>query len=403
MSIKERGNTWLIRIYLGRDKATGKRLEYNETVRGSVEEAAARHEELQEKLASGTLLVPSKMTVEELNEHHCKVVRNEVSPRHLFDLRARFDLNVKNIIGHIAIGDVTGEHIKKVIDTLLDRGLSPNTVRGVYASVKAVFMRAAKDKLISECPFKGVKMPKANPTEVTYLAYDEAVRFDSVKWLYWYGSAFVFQLHTGLRNQELLALRWEDVDFERATLHVRRACVWINAGFKKYGPPKTRKSKRLIPLDGEHIRLLKTHRENQKTWVEGRRRQGLPYYDEGLIFATRDGRTPAMSIPRHTFRAMLRRAGINRKIRWYDLRHTYATYMIDMGCNLIYLAKLMGTSVKLLEDTYVHVIADRQREVAAAFVKQVPISMTQKNTEGKTPETLEQTEELPTNEDDQPE
>jgi integrase len=375
MSIKERGNsTWLVRIYLGRDKLTGKRQEYNETIHGSYEEALTREEELKEMAASGQLLARPQMTVEELFERHCRSVRNEVSPGTIHNIRDRFNRYVKTLIGQMGVGDVTTEHIKMIIDGMLDRKLAPNTVRGVYIAIQMVFSRAVKNKLLSVTPLKDIKIPKARMDEATYLTYEETSRFDAIKTLFWYGFAFILQIHTGLRNQELMALRWEDINLEDATLHVRRACVWLSSVFKMYGPTKTTKSDRYIPLEPEQIKLLRTHQARQKAWIEKRRRKGLSYYDEGLIFATRDGRTPCMSVIRRTFKAMLCEAKIYRAVRWYDLRHTYATYMIDMGHNLIYLAKLMGTSVKMLEETYVHIIFKRQREAAIGFVKRVPIS-----------------------------
>lgn len=383
MSIKARGeNSWLIRVYIRRDKNTGKRIEYNETFHGSYEEATDREEELKEKATTGKLFAQPKMTVEELYERHYKVVRNFVSPRQIYTIREHYKYYVKNVIGHMNIDDVQTDHINLVIDEMLDHGLSTNMARKVYSTMNTVFNRAVKNKLLTQNPLDEVDVPKYIKNEVNYLTYEEAIRFDKVKSFFWYGSAFVFQLHTGLRNQEVMALRWSDIDFERCTLHVQRACVWLGSLFIEYGPTKTSKSNRFLPLDPEQIKLLRLHEANQKMWIEKRRQQGLTYQDESLIFATKDGRTPCIMVPRYNFKAMLRRAGINRSLRWYDLRHTYATYMMDSGVDSIYLAKLMGTSVKLLEETYVHVIPERQREATAAFVQKVPISMPQVIIEG---------------------
>jgi integrase len=115
---------------------------------------------------------------------------------------------------------------------------------------------------------------------VNSLTVEEAKAFVLAKGNLRYGRAFVFQLHTGLRNQELMALIWDDVDFEKGTLRVERACKWVGGHFEEIGPPKTERSNRVIELEPEHLDLLREQLRVQQEAVETSRKQQSPYGED---------------------------------------------------------------------------------------------------------------------------
>ncbi|MFL6257376.1 MAG: tyrosine-type recombinase/integrase [Pyrinomonadaceae bacterium] len=158
-------------------------------------------------------------------------------------------------------------------------GLSPSTVRIVRNALKAAFNYALDEKIIAENPVIRTKLPPARESRANSLTIDEAVAFVAVKDHFWYGVAFVFQLHTGLRPQELLALVWEDVDFEQGTLRIERACKWVAGRCVGFGPPKSKRSSRIIGLAPEHLELLRQHFEKQQKVIKNRKAKDDPYGD----------------------------------------------------------------------------------------------------------------------------
>jgi integrase len=227
------------------------------------------------------------------------------------------------------------------------------------------------------------------------LTIEEAWAFVSVKDLFWYGDAFAFGLQTGLRPEELMALIWGDVDFDEGVIRIERACKWIEGVFTGFGPVKTRRSERIIELAPEHIEFLITRWEKQNHHISARIQAGLSYGEPkvlewirkersrqqhqyqhtNLIFPTRRGNVPNSSVVRASFKKMLRRAGLTGarlEVRLYDLRHTHATILLTLGFPDHEVAKRLGHTVDMLNNTYAHQYKGRQRKASSLFVKLIP-------------------------------
>lgn len=275
-------------------------------------------------------------------------------------------------------------------------GLMPMTVSGVRGALSAVFKFALEEGFIAENPVSKTKIPPLPLPYVNPLSIEEAWAFTSVKDFFWYGNAHVFDLQTGLRPQELMALIWDDVDFEEGTIRIERACIWLNSVFTEFGKVKCRRSERVIELAPEHIEFLKDHQDNQNThiremtkvglwkgepkifdWIKDKRpRQEHLYKNTNLIFPNRSGYVPNMHSPRRDFKAMLKRAGLTDRrleVRWYDLRHTHATFLLTMGEPPHEVAARLGHTVDVLFHFYAHVLKGRQRKASKHFVNLVPL------------------------------
>jgi integrase len=214
----------------------------------------------------------------------------------------------------------------------------------------------------------------------------------------WYGSAFTFDLQTGLRPEELMALIWDDVDATGMTLRIERACKWYGTGCKGLGKVKSKRSDRLIELSKDHISFLQGHREKMKRhaaemkkagkwlgepfvidWVNSfRPRQSYRYRNTELIFPSRLGSIPNATVPRLSFHRLLRASGLTGdrlKARWYDLRHSHATYLLTLGIPPHEVAARLGHSVEVLNKVYAHVLEGRQRRASSLFLSIVPVEI----------------------------
>lgn len=275
-------------------------------------------------------------------------------------------------------------------------GLGVHTVRRVRDCLGALFNFAVDIQLTPSSPVRKTRVPPAPRSTVNPLTFEEAWAFTSVKDRVWYGNAHVFDLHTGLRPQELMALIEDDIDFGTGKLRIERACKWLGGRFVGFGPVKTRASERVIELAPEHLEFLRTHLEKLKghaeerskddrwcgepkveEWLQRYRyRQRHLYKNTNLIFPSRRGNVPHIIAPRKSFQAMLRYMGLaggRLKVRWYDLRHTHATLLLTLGVPDHEVAARLGHSVKTLNETYAHVLPERQRLASSFFVSLLPL------------------------------
>jgi len=171
----------------------------------------------------------------------------------------------------------------------------------------------------------------------------------------------VTALATGLRQGELLGLRWGDLDLDaRKTLHVRHSLARVE-GKLELLEPKTDRSRRTVVLPEVVITALRAHRTRQRM---DRLLAGSRWMDTGHVFATTVG-TPldAASVTR-SFQRLLDRAGLPR-CRFHDLRHAAATFLLAQGFTLEDVKNLLGhSSIVLTSNTYGHVLEQRQQQVA---------------------------------------
>ena len=167
----------------------------------------------------------------------------------------------------------------------------------------------------------------------------------------------------GLREGELLGLKWDDVDLESGTLQVRRTLSDTRSGYV-FEPPKNGKG-RSIKLTHTASEARRGHLERQLEEIDGR---GYDYQDQGLIFPSRKG-TPmnARNLTARSFKPMLKHARLP-DIRLHDLRHTCATLMLWEGVHIKLVQELLGhATISITLDTYSHLLPGMGEEAAGAM------------------------------------
>ncbi len=162
---------------------------------------------------------------------------------------------------------------------------------------------------------------------------------------------------TGMRLGELLAMRWSHVDWHRGQYFVKES------RYKgRFVEPKSASSKRAINLPQTLLEVLRTHKARQS---ENRLQVGEAYQDHDLIFCTALG-TPLDrgNVVKREFWLLLRQAGL-RRIRFHDLRHTFATLLIDQRESPKYIQAQLGhASIQVTMDRYRHLLPDVNQQAA---------------------------------------
>ena len=173
------------------------------------------------------------------------------------------------------------------------------------------------------------------------------------------GALYVLALTTGMRQGELLALPWRDVDLAQGKIQVRGTLQRNGV----VAEPKTGKGRRQITLPAFVADALKRHRVRQN---EERPAAGPAWTDRGLVFTNNvGGHLDANNLRHRAFPKLLDRAGVPR-IRFHDLRHSAATLLLGLGTNPKVVQELLGHSqISVTLDTYSHVLPNMQRDAMA--------------------------------------
>jgi integrase len=372
MGIQTRGKSHTIKITLGYHPVTGQRLYYTETFKGAKRAARLREAELIIQARDKKLVPSSEITFGECFNRYCDEARLRLSISRFKSTEDMIRRYLLPSIGDRRLKDLVKGDFQKVYDSMTARGLSPYTVHTVHGIARAVVTWVLEKKLLSEDILRGVKLPKTPKVKPEYLNYEEMQDFFDEAPNYWYGNAFKLQFVTGLRNQELMALMWEDVDLENGKVQIRRACIW-GVKFRGFKGTKTGEE-RTIALDTPAINLLKRVKAAQEAHIKLRRSSGLSYGNERLVFCTKDGRVPNIGVVRKCFKIILKKIGITRRFRWYGARHTHATHLLDnQGANPRMIANRMGHSPEMLFRTYGHEMEGQQLEALAKISSRVTL------------------------------
>lgn len=222
------------------------------------------------------------------------------------------------------------------------------------------FNDALKWNLITRNVCDLVDTPRVPKHEMKVFSSEQAQQFLEVAKGDPLEALYVVALTTGMRQGELLALKWDDIDFSHGKLQVQRTIARItNKGFT-ISEPKTPKSRRSINLTPLAIESLKQHRIRQH---EHRLLAGPEWDEQGWVFANALGRPiEAGNMMRRSFLPLLAKAELP-KIRFHDLRHSTATLLLSMGTHPKIVQELLGHSqISMTLDTYSHVLPSLQED-----------------------------------------
>jgi integrase len=271
-------------------------------------------------------------------------------------------------LGGIRLDRLDRDDVARWLDRMAALGdLSWRSIQICRTVLRAALADAVEEGLLRRSPAARVPMPRAvakppKQKEVDAWSDEQVARFLSVSADHRWAIAFRLGVLYGLRRSEALALKWDDVDTSKRTLRIDEGLVAVTKG-AVWSDTKNARSRRVIPLDGETLRILAHHRREQA--VE-RLAAGATWEDYDLIVATHVGR-PVM--PRSLDRALellVSEAELPR-LTSHGLRHTAATHMVrgarDVG-ELRAVADVLGHSPDMLMKVYAHALPESTRAVA---------------------------------------
>ena len=291
-------------------------------------------------------------------ETHCKP-NIRTSTQSGYEDRIR--LHIKPELGEIPLNRLTQNDLQQFYARLkksgrktrteyYGEGLSDRMVRMCHATCRSALQRAVQDGLIRTNPAEGCKLPPKKAREMQVLARDELQRFLIQAKAEGYYELFLLDLATGLRRGELLALQWDDLDFETGVLTISKQ-VSLVRGKIVMSIPKTKSSIRKLVLPPAVVQVLREYRKS----VHSRWMFPSPVLEDLPL-------NPGSVYDR--LQLILEHANC-KQVRFHDLRHTFATLALQNGMDVKTLSAIIGhISSATTIDIYSHITGAMQRQAA---------------------------------------
>ena len=257
------------------------------------------------------------------------------------------------ILGKHKLKDLSVEQIEECYQILQQQGASVRTIRFAHSILHRCFKDAVIRGVIGYNAAHGARLPKKPHQEMAILDEYQAMQFLIAAKNSRHYALFNLAIKTGMRQGELLALRWSDLDLRKGIIRVQRQVQRITKQGMVFMAPKTRSGRRTIPLGDEMLQLLRQHWEKQQL---EKARAGDRWHDLDLIFPSTIGTPQSTSNLVSEFKDVLQQAGL-RRIRFHDLRHTAASLMLNSNVPAFVVSMILGRSKPSTTlDIYGHLI-----------------------------------------------
>ena len=272
------------------------------------------------------------------------------------------------------------EHIEAFYAKMQASGSKPATAHQVHRTFRAALNEAVRRGHLGKNPVQLAKAPKTGDYEVEPYTVQEVQRLLKTAAKYRNSARWAVALALGLRQGEVLALKWEDVDLDGGYLVVRRSrhrpqyahgcsepcgrkagyCPQRRRTNPEVSTTKSRAGRRSVGLPPQLVDLLRAHRKAQEAEREA---AGDRWEENGLVFPDEHGRSPSHRRDWAEWKALLAEAQV-RDGRLHDARHTAATVLLILGVPERAVMGLMGWSTTAMTARYQHMVDAVRTDIA---------------------------------------
>lgn len=283
--------------------------------------------------------------------------------------RSRYNNHIKSVLGETKLQKIEKREIVKLQQNLAQK-LSASTTNSVIVLLKTVLNAAVDDEIIIKNPATSVKplrmddRPKASETIHRALTREEQQAFIQEAKQEWLYEFFCFSLCTGMRLNEIVALKWQDIDYINNVIHVTKTVSWKQGGGITETSPKSETSKRDIPMNDTIKKVLQMQRKKMAMiYGEIVARK----MDSNIFIGSNGSRAVASSTVAFSINNVLKRLrqqGIEiERFTHHAFRDTFATRYIEEGGNMQTLQKILGhSSLAMTADLYAHVLPSTKQQ-----------------------------------------
>ncbi len=348
----------MAQVSVGRDKETGRLI--RRTFYGRTRQEVAEKLNAAVTAASeGTLPASPRLTLGEwLDRWHTTYARPKVRQSTWESYGTMIRAHIVPGLGTLRLKDLRPEHLQRFYLERLEGGakrrkggLSPRTVAYMHAVLHQALKQAVREGLLVRNVAEAVNPPRQPRHEIhPPTAQDMRKLFEAARG-HRLSALFLLAWATGARRGELLALRWSDIDLDKPTVTITRNLIRTRAEGLVFTEPKTTLSRRTIPIPDVARRELRAHKARQN---QERLLVGAAYKDAGLVFTVPDGGPVDPRNASRSFDALLTKAELPH-YRFHDLRHAFASTLLELGEHPKVVQTLLGHStIAQTLNTYSH-------------------------------------------------
>lgn len=366
--VRKRGATWSYYYELGIIDGKRKKKEKGGFVDKPTAEKALR--EAIYNFENGGYIEPKKTKFTEFAlewlEKYVKPMRKISTYNRYHEIINKY---LTDSIGSMNIIDIQSYHIEQLL-LKYHNDLSGSTRQGIYTIINTIMNRALKLKVIKDNPCKYVERPKRikftpevlTPKEIQKI-YDALDLKDKYDYVFYIGLKLTLEL--GIRRGELGGLEWHNINFEENTIMIKNNLIYSN-GHVYMLTPKTQESNRSIYISNDVLELLKKYHIKQSkdklSAGEFYEKNIFNNKEYDLVMKWNDGKYVHPMYYLNKIKKVLKKANIEKSIRFHDLRHTNATLLLQEGIDLKIIQERLGhKDISTTSNIYSHVNKEMQK------------------------------------------
>lgn len=349
---------WRARITLD----NGKRKYFSSKSRA---EAVRKMNDALHDLGKGIPLLDERQTVRDYLTVWYDGMKSQIRPS-TYRRYGDFVKHILPVLGRYSLAKLSPQQLQVLYNKKLAEGLSPTTVHAIHAMLHRALEDALQMGLVNRNVSEMLKPPRRGNREMMTLSVLEMQRFLEVVRDDRFCALYMLALSTGMREGELLGLRWQDVDLARRTVQVRMNVAEIAKKRFALAETKTAYSRRTVGLTQAAVDALAEHWQKQQ---RDKLSMGDQWVENNLVFPNGYGTIMIPhNITKRSFKKYLVKAGLSRDIRFHDLRHTAATLLLASGVNAKVVSEMLGhSSVAITLRIYAHVLPHMQQSAVQAM------------------------------------
>jgi integrase len=345
---------WVASVSAGYS-ATGKRR--RRTVYGhSKQEVREKLRQLHDQAGKGILTDADRLTTKEYLERWLSLVKPKVAPTTYARYEQHVRLHLAPHLGAVRLSKLTPLHVEQLYADMGKNDGSLSEQAKVGGALRMALRQAVRLRLVAYNVAADVPKPKPHKEEIRPLGPMQLGQFLAAAESDRLSALYVLALDSGMRQGELFALHWSDVDFDGCAVQVTRSLEEIK-GKLRLKDVKTAKARRRIDLSPGTMAVMNEHR--QRMLAEGHNVKA------GIVFCDTNGSFLRKSnVARNSFYPILERASLP-DVRFHDLRHTCATLLLLADENAKVVSERLGhAKIQITLDTYSHVLPTMQKRAA---------------------------------------
>lgn len=323
-------------------------------------EANEEMTQLQNELKEGEFVNKNNYTISSFMKYWLENVRKlECDECTFYNNNLYYKNHIKPRIGAIKLQSLNIQDCQKFVNDMHEEGYARNTIDRVCTLIKQCLDAAMMYKYVKQNNMRGVTLPRRQKMNMKVWTIEQANYFLNFTKNKRYHCVYALALLAGMRQGEILGLRWSDIDFDKKTITVYQTLTHYGKSLKI--GTKTSAGDRTISIPSQLVAILIKQREQYQKLKD---ELGSNFIDiDIVIFNLKNGGTIFPSNLTKQYIKDVEKSGLFH-IRFHDLRHTHATMLIARNTNVKVISERLGHSkIGVTLDVYSHVLPSMQQEV----------------------------------------